>query len=87
MREYTLTISEWHPIDASMVSYVYDSFSGELSYMLDANNIYSHYEYDAIGRLVRTSREQLNYDFGNGKESFKPDHITGEVIYNYGKKN
>jgi hypothetical protein len=40
-----------------------------------------------MGRLIRTSREQLNYDFGAGKESFKPDRITSEVLYNYGKKN
>jgi hypothetical protein len=76
-----------HPIDASMVSYVYDPFSGELNYLLDANNVYSRYEYDAMGRLTRTSREQFNNDFGEGKESFKPDRVLGEVIYNYGKKN
>jgi hypothetical protein len=76
-----------HPLDASMTSYVYDPFSGEVTYMLDGNNLYSHFEYDAMGRLVRSSREQMNFDFGDGKESFKADKITGEVIYNYGKKN
>jgi hypothetical protein len=76
-----------HPIDASMTAYVYDPFSWEVTHMLDGNNLYTHYEYDAIGRLVRSSREQLNFDFGDGKESFKADKITGEVIYNYGKKN
>ncbi len=76
-----------HPIDASMTAYVYDPFSWEVTHMLDGNNLYTHYEYDAMGRLVRSSREQLNFDFGDGKESFKADKITGEVIYNYSKKN
>jgi hypothetical protein len=75
-----------HPLDASMVSYVYDAHTGELNYQLDANNIYTRYEYDAMGRLIRTSREQMNFDFGNGKESYKADRITNETLYNYGKK-
>jgi hypothetical protein len=76
-----------HPIDASMSSYVYDPLSGEVTYIIDANNLYSRFEYDAMGRLVRSTREQMNFDFGDGKESFKADKITGETIYNYGKKN
>ncbi|MEZ4945569.1 MAG: hypothetical protein R2804_08585 [Cyclobacteriaceae bacterium] len=76
-----------HPLDASMSSYVYDNFSGELNYILDANNFYTRFEYDAMGRLIRTSREMLNFDFGDGKESFKSDRIINEVIYNYGKSN
>ena len=76
-----------HPIDAAMTSYVYDQFSGELSYILDANNFYTHFEYDAIGRLVRTKRELLNFDFGEGKESFRADKILNERIYNYGKNH
>lgn len=74
-----------HPIDASMTSYVYDQFTGELIYILDRDNFYTHFEYDAIGRLVRTSRELLNFDFGEGKESFRADQILNETIYNYGE--
>jgi len=49
-----------HPIDANMTSYVYNQW-GELSYILDANNIYTHYEYDAMGRLKSTYRESFKY--------------------------
>lgn len=76
-----------HPVDASMTSYVYDSFSGELTYILDNNNFYTKFEYDAMGRLIRTSKELLNFDYGEGKESFRADAILKEVKYNYGKSN
>jgi hypothetical protein len=74
-----------HPLDASMTSYVYDSFSGELNYILDGNNFYTRFEYDAMGRLIRTSKELLNFDFGDGKESFRADQKVKEAKYNYGK--
>lgn len=45
-----------HPYQASMNSYVYNKF-GELSYMLDDHNFYTHFEYDAAGRLIATTRE------------------------------
>lgn len=76
-----------HPVDASMTSYVYDSFSGELTYILDNNNFYTKFDYDAMGRLIRTSKELLNFDYGEGKESFRADAILKEVKYNYGKSN
>jgi len=76
-----------HPLDAAMTSYVYDAFSDELTYILDANNFYTQFEYDVMGRLVRTKRELLNFDFGDGKESFRADKIIGETIYNYGNSH
>lgn len=76
-----------HPLDATMSSYVYDSFSGEMNYILDAGNLYTRFEYDAIGRLIRTTREQMNFDFGPGKESVKADRVVTEMVYNYGRNN
>jgi len=76
-----------HPLQANMTNYVYNNENGELNYIIDANNFYTRFEYDAMGRLVRTSRELLNYDFGEGKESYRPDKILNETIYNYGKGN
>jgi hypothetical protein len=75
-----------HPINASLSSYVYDNSSGELNFILDANNFYTRFEYDAMGRLVRTSKELLNFDYGEGKETFRADAILSETQYNYGKK-
>jgi hypothetical protein len=75
-----------HPLNGSLTSYVYDPFSGEVNYILDGNNFYTRFEYDAMGRLVRTSKEMLNFDFGAGKESYRADAVLKEVKYNYYKK-
>jgi hypothetical protein len=57
----------FHPLDASMTSYVYKP-TGEVSHILDNNNIYTAYEYDAMGRLTETFRESFKTDYGqNGK--------------------
>jgi YD repeat-containing protein len=64
----------FQPINALSSAYVYDPFSGELTYILDGNNLYTRYEYDAAGRLVRTYREKL------GIGEFK----TNEYQYNLG---
>ena len=49
-----------HPIEVSMTSYVYN-FWGELTHILDANNLYTRYEYDDYGRLKATYRESFQY--------------------------
>ena len=47
-----------YPIDGTMTSYVYNEW-GELSDILDANNLFTHYEYDGMGRLLSMKRETL----------------------------
>jgi len=64
------------PLNASSNAYVYDELTGALTYILDNNNLFTRYEYDAMGRLIRTFRET----FSNG--AFK----IGEIEYNYGKQ-
>jgi YD repeat-containing protein len=49
-----------HPIDAAMTSYVYNQW-GEVSHILDANNLFTEYRYDAAGRLIETYRESFKY--------------------------
>ena len=46
-----------HPIDASMVSHVYDKKNHFLMADLDENNYAVFYEYDDEGQLIRTKRE------------------------------
>jgi hypothetical protein len=74
-----------HPLDGAMTSYVYDPSTDELTYILDTKNFYTRFEYDEMGRLIRTSKELLNFDYGAGKESFRADAILKEVKYNYKK--
>ena len=49
-----------HPVDATMTSYAYNDY-GELSHVLDANNLYTHYQYDDMGRLKSVTRETLSH--------------------------
>jgi hypothetical protein len=65
----------FQPLNSTATSYVYDNFSGELTYILDNNNIYTKYQYDAAGRLIKTYREVL------GKETIP---LINETTYNYG---
>lgn len=70
-----------HPNDAVMTSYVYDKW-GEVSHVLDANNLFTRYEYNSMGKLVRTFKETLNTNIGlNGIVKIS------EIMYNYGNKN
>ncbi|MEM7551347.1 MAG: PKD domain-containing protein [Bacteroidota bacterium] len=50
----------FHPVDAAMTSYVYNEW-GELSHILDQNNLYTRFEYDEIGRLKATFKETFQY--------------------------
>ncbi len=65
----------FHPKNSSSVAYVYDSFSGELTHILDHLNLFTKFEYDAHGRLLRTYKEQF------GVNPYK----TNEYQINYGQ--
>lgn len=67
----------FHPKNVSASAYVYDSFSGELTYILDHLNLFTRFEYDAMGKLVRTYKEQF------GRTPYK----TNEYQINYGRTN
>ncbi len=50
----------FHPVDATVTAYVYDQWD-ELSFVLDKNNLFTHYEYDAMGNLSLVSRESFTH--------------------------
>jgi hypothetical protein len=66
----------FQPTAASATSYVYDNKTGELTYSIGNNNLYTRYQYDAIGRLVRVYKEVI------GKSNIP---IVKGIAYNYGK--
>ncbi len=70
-----------HPVLAAMTSYVYNNW-GELTHILDNTNIYTKYEYDGMGRLVKTYRERLQPI----DQSPSVSKIS-EVAYNYAQNN
>ena len=49
----------FHPVSSPMTSYVYNSF-GELTYILDVNNVYTRFEYDNSGKLKAMYKETLS---------------------------
>lgn len=71
------------PINSSTAAYVYDPVTGKLTYTLNNDNIYTRFEYDAMGRLWRTYSEKPTTD---------PLRNVGEILVtqqkiNYGKTN
>jgi hypothetical protein len=53
-----------HPYQAAMTSYVYNNW-GELTHILDNNNLYTEYKYDEMGRLKETYKESFQAGYGN----------------------
>jgi hypothetical protein len=49
----------FQPVNSSTKAFVYDPFSGELTYILDNSNIYTNYQYDAAGNLSAIIKEKL----------------------------
>jgi|GEM_PF-363278 len=64
------------PANASTTAYVYDNLTGELTSILDNNNLYTRFEYNGMGKLLRTYKET----FANG------GYLASEHIYNYSGK-
>ncbi len=66
----------FQPTSASATAYVYDNSTGELTYVINNNNLFTRYQYDAIGRLVRVYKEVL------GKSNTP---LIKGITYNYGR--
>lgn len=49
------------PVSARVNSYVYDQLTGQVTDILDNNNLYTHYAYTADGRLKQVQRETFQY--------------------------
>jgi YD repeat-containing protein len=45
------------PLESNMTSYVYNLDLGLMTHILDADNFYTRFEYDAMGKLTATYRE------------------------------
>lgn len=49
----------FQPLLAPTTAYVYDPATTQLTYVLDNDNLFTHYEYDAAGKVNRISKEAL----------------------------
>ena len=63
------------PIDAGITAYVYNEW-GELSDVINRNNLPTHYEYDAMGRLTSIWTESFQY--GHRKVSDTKYHYANQ---------
>ena len=71
----------FHPLDAKMTSYVYDTQSWHNTDVLDNNNLFTHYEYDTRGVLHRIYKEVLD----RPNEAVQPKRLVKEYVYNYAR--
>lgn len=67
----------FQPVDGTMVSYVYDPASFQITHVLDNNNLYQRYEYDAAGRVVKTYKEVLT--------AIAPEKLMSSTQYNFAR--
>lgn len=67
----------FHPLVSLPTTYVYDPGTWQQTYVLNADNLYTRFEYDNTGRLFKTYREVLN----------KPqaDVLVKESRFNYAR--
>lgn len=72
-----------HPISSSMSSYVYNEWD-EVSYIMGANGLSTHYIYDAAGRLIETQVETIDKVANDGSGGFKK---VATNSYNYKRNN
>ncbi len=62
-----------HPKDAAMTTYTYDDLTGKLIAITDENRLSISFEYDEMGRLIRTRDDEGNiiseseYEYSRGK--------------------
>ncbi|MEM1323897.1 MAG: hypothetical protein AAGG75_26795 [Bacteroidota bacterium] len=47
----------FYPSDAPFTAYVYDKLTGQLTYVLDENNMFTQFEYNDRGQLIKTYLE------------------------------
>lgn len=75
-REIFFDDFRFHPLNAPMTAYVYDKMTNQATYILDQNNLYTHFEYDLMGRLKATYKE--TFSDGVVKTSTQKYHYARE---------
>jgi hypothetical protein len=78
---YAFDDFRFHPFSAAMTSYVYNQW-GELTHILNNNNLYTEYRYDGMGRLKETYTETFRTSYGNQGIA-----KISEIEYNYGSSH
>lgn len=69
----------FHPLDAPLQANVYDPATRQLTYSLDNDNLYTCYQYDDAGKVVKVYKEVLT---PNGSTA-DAKRLVKETSYNY----
>ncbi|GAB3843759.1 hypothetical protein GCM10028822_00280 [Hymenobacter terrigena] len=69
----------FHPLDAPLNASVYDVATRQPTFTLNNDNLYTRYEYDAAGRVVKVYKEVLT----PGNSSAPAERLLKESSYNY----
>lgn len=71
----------FHPLESSFSSYVYDQQTGELTFVLDNQNFFTRYYYNADGKLAKVAHEVIDKGTIAGGE-----RLSSEFFINYASK-
>ncbi len=70
----------FQPAQSAMTSYVYDPVTRNLTYILDNDNLYTRYEYNARGMVIKTYSESFRYNGERlvleNKDSYKRNYTN-----------
>jgi hypothetical protein len=67
----------FQPVNAVSTAYVYDQQTGQVTDILDNTNLFTHYEYDAAGRLQRVRHETFD------TPATSPSQMATQYSYHY----
>lgn len=71
----------FQPLDAPLQASVYDPATRQLTYALDNDNLFTHYQYDAAGKLVKVFKEVLTPPGSTAPA----ERLIKESFYNYAR--
>ena len=71
----------FHPLQGPMTAYNYDPHTGLATYVLDNDNLFTHYQYDAAGKVIRVYKESL----GRPNDASPAEKLVRENSYNYAR--
>ncbi|GGF27922.1 DUF5977 domain-containing protein [Hymenobacter cavernae] len=72
----------FQPVDGPMTTYVYDLATRQPTFVLDNDNLYTHYEYDAAGKVTTVYKEALD----RPGDTSTPMKLVKQYQYNYGRR-
>jgi hypothetical protein len=80
----------FQPLLTTMTANNFDQLTGQVTYVLDNDNLFTHYQYDNTGKMLRIFKEQLDRP-GGPVASGQPgnpapgERLVKEYAYNYAR--